>query len=318
MTSCTFLAFTDLHHEPKVFPHDANAYLQQILRRAEDENVSFVIQLGDLLHTPELNSSLCDVYKEHSQPTYCVFGNHDTDQEDYAYIMRMYRLERNYYHFDRDGYRFIVLDPNYCRDAEWNLIHYAPKLKREHLFGTIPQEQLDWLKKTIEESPYPCVIFTHQSLERTDGVSNRGEVWQIINRANCRKEHSVILCVNGHHHCDYCTFINGVCCLDLNSTSYHWTDAPNSLYPPEYYEKFPLSKNSLLYESPLSAVITLEGTERITVSGAAGTFRFSPTKEDILALSESRRLCLERMAVPYISDYVIDLNAHTAERFRKE
>ncbi|MBQ7922341.1 MAG: metallophosphoesterase [Clostridia bacterium] len=318
MTSCKFLAFSDLHHEPQVFPHDAESYLQQILNRADAEEVSFVVQLGDFLHTPEFNSALADIYADHPLPTYNVFGNHDTDQENYDYILRMYRLERGYYHFDRDGYRFIVLDPNYCRNSEGDLIHYAPKQTREHYRGTLPQEQLDWLQETISESPHPCVIFSHQSLERTDGFSNRDDVWRIICRANCRKEHSVILCINGHYHCDYCTFVNGVCCLDLNSSSYHWTEAPNNLYPQEFYEKFPLSRNSLLYDSPLSAVITLEGTDRITVSGAAGKFRFSPTREDVIALTEYRRLCLDRLCVPYISDYRIDLKKNSVERFRKE
>ena len=318
MTSCTFLVFTDLHHEPQVFPHDAPSYLRQILQRAESDDVSFVMQIGDLLHTPSINSALADDYANFHKPTYSAFGNHDTDQENMDYILQMYRLERNYYHFDSDGYRFIVLDANYCRDAEGNLIHYAPKQIREHRWGTFPQEQLDWLEATIESAPGPCIIFSHQSLERTDGVSNRDDVWRIINRANCRKEHSVILCVNGHHHCDYCTFINGVCCLDLNSSSYHWTDAPNSLYPKEYYEKYHLATNIFLYGAPLSAVITIEGTDRITVSGAEGYFLFHPSKEEVLTLSANRRLCKDRVPVPYISDYVIDLNTNKAERYTKE
>ncbi|MBQ7921210.1 MAG: metallophosphoesterase [Clostridia bacterium] len=318
MPSCKFLAFTDLHHEPQVSPHDAEAYLQQILNRADAEEVSFVIQLGDLLHTPELNSALGDMYVSHPLPTYSAFGNHDTDLESLDYILRMYRLEKNYYYFDRDGYRFIVLDPNYCRDGEGNMVHYAPRQVREHRRGTIPQEQLDWLQETISESPHPCVIFSHQSLERTDGISNRDDVWHIICRANCRKEHSVILCVNGHHHCDYCTFINGVCCLDLNASAYHWADARNPRHPQEFCEKYPMTVNSLLYDSPLSAVITLEGTDRITVSGAAGKFMFSPTREDVLQMTCKRRLCTDRICVPYISDYQIDLKKNSVERFRKE
>jgi len=318
MTSCTFLAFTDLHHEPLVFPHDAPAYLDKILGRAEAEKVSFVIHLGDFLHTPELNAGLADTYAAHPLPTYSVFGNHDTDQENMDYILRMYRLEKNYYYFDRDGYRFIVLDPNYCTDEEGNYVHYAPRQQRPHYLGTLPAEQLKWLAETIETAPGPCILLSHQSLERTDGISNRDEVWQIICSANRRRENSVILCINGHYHCDYCSFFNGVCCLDLNSSSYHWTEAENSLYPEEYYERYPLTRNCLLYEKPLSAIITINGTESITVSGADGSFMASPSREVLIELSEKRRLSLERLCVPYISDYTVDLQAQTVERIRKE
>jgi len=249
--SLTFLAFSDLHHEPQVFPHDAPAFLDTILKRAVDSQAAFVIQLGDFLHTPALNRDLSDVYNHFSLPTYNVLGNHDTDQEDLAYILQMYGLERSYYHFDRDGYRVIILDPNYaCVDGE--LTHYAPApqaAKRDHHKGEIPPEQLVWLEQTIVSSPFPCILCSHQSLERTDGIRNRDDVWEIICAANRRKNHSVILCINGHYHCDCCTMVNGVCCLDINSSSYYWCDVKNNLYTAEVYEKFPLATTVCITKS---------------------------------------------------------------------
>ena len=47
----TFLAFTDLHHEPQVFPHDAPRFLDEILKRGIDARAAFAVQLGDFLHT---------------------------------------------------------------------------------------------------------------------------------------------------------------------------------------------------------------------------------------------------------------------------
>ena len=159
--SLRFLAFTDLHHEPSVFPHDAPAFLRSILSRGEAAGASFAIQLGDFLHTLPQNGWLADEYAEAKLPTYNVFGNHDTDQDEMPRILEMYRIERSYYHFDCEGYRIIVLDPNY------NLIngefkHYAPGVPQCR--GYLPPEQLAWLETAITESPYPCILCSHQSL----------------------------------------------------------------------------------------------------------------------------------------------------------
>ena len=310
--SLTFLAFTDLHHEPQVFPHNAPVFLEKIRRRAIDANAAFVIQLGDFLHTPSINSSLADTYADFPMPIYNAFGNHDTDQEDLAYILRMYRLERSYYHFDKDGYRFIILDPNYAV-VEGELTHYAPGPQagqRSHHLGELPPEQLAWLEKTIEESEYPCILCSHQSLERTDGIKNRDDVWRILCAANRRKAHKVILCINGHYHCDCCTFVNGVCCLDLNSSSYYWCDVKNALYSADIYEKYPLAANCLYYKNPLSAVITLCGTEEIRIAGTAGEY-ITPVSREMLLHLDQRRLSDARLCTPSIRNYTVNLSNGT-------
>ena len=305
--SLRFLAFTDLHHEPAVFPHDAPAFLRSILSRGEAAGASFAIQLGDFLHTLPQNGWLADEYAEAKLPTYNVFGNHDTDQDEMPRILEMYRIERSYYHFDCEGYRFIVLDPNY------NLIngefkHYAPGVPQCR--GYLPPEQLAWLETAITESPYPCILCSHQSLERTDGIVNRDEAWRIICAANRRKPRSVILCINGHYHCDHCTVVNGVCCLDLNSSSYYWCDVENTLYPSEIYEKYSISSHCLFYAKPLSAVITLEGTDRIRVDGAAGDYITPIPREELLRVDQ-RRLSDARLCSPSVRSYEVDLTTET-------
>ena len=58
----SFLVFADLHHEPKVFPHDAKRFLNEIIARGINAKVSFMVQLGDFLHTPQENRALADVF----------------------------------------------------------------------------------------------------------------------------------------------------------------------------------------------------------------------------------------------------------------
>ncbi len=310
----TFLAFTDLHHNPQSFLHNAEEFLDVILQRSVDCRASFVIQLGDLLQNPAQNEALASRYNHFSLPTYNVLGNHDTDQKDLSYILRMYNLEKNYYSFDRDGYRFIVLDPNYAI-VDGVLCHYAPLPqigKRNHHRGEIPPEQLEWLEQTIADSPYPCILFSHQSIERTNGIRNRDEVWDILCAANRRKKHSVILCVNGHYHYDFCTILNGVCCLDLNSASYYWSHVKHTLYVPEVYEQFPFAANCIHYKKPLSALITLHDPDKIEIDGVPGEFTFPLSREELLYYDQ-KRLSEERLCSPSIHSYRVDLSQNIVE-----
>lgn len=301
--SLRFLAFSDLHHEVATFPHDAPAFLREILRRGREEEASFAIQLGDFLHNLPENGWLADEYAEAELPTYSAFGNHDTDRDGMERILAMYRLEQSYYAFDREGYRFIVLDPNY-NWVNGELCHYAPGVPQGK--GYLPKEQIEWLADRVASSPYPCILCSHQSLERTDGVANRDEVWEVICAANRRRPRSVILCINGHYHCDSCTMVNGVCCLDLNSSSYHWCDVANTLYSSEIYEKYPISSHCLYYDKPLSALITLEGAEKIRIEGVAGAYTVPISREELLRVDQ-RRLSDERLNSPSIRSYEVDL-----------
>jgi hypothetical protein len=312
--SLRFLAFTDLHHEPATFLHDAPAFMRTILARGREAGASFAIQLGDFLRNLPENGWLADEYAEEALPTYNVFGNHDTDRDEMPRILEMYRLERSYYHFDCEGYRFIALDPNYSW-VDGEVRHYAPGVSQGA--GYIPREQIAWLEATVAESPYPCILCSHQSLERTDGVSNRDEVWRIICAANRRKPRSVILCINGHYHNDYCTVVNGVCCLDLNSSSYYWCGVEHALYPQEICEKYPLSTHCLYYMEPLSAVITLEGADRIRIEGTKGAYVTPISREELLRVDQGR-LSEERLCSPSVRSYEVELTTGSVTIIEKE
>ena len=135
----------------------------------------------------------------------------------------------------------------------------------------MPPEQLAWLRETIESAPHPCILISHESFEReADGVQNQAEVRAIINEANRKRPHSVILCINGHYHRDNVRILDNVCYFDLNSASYDWVDKEHFLYPQKYNEEFRLMKNTVVYDDPIHAIITLEGTT-ITIEGMEST-----------------------------------------------
>ena len=86
------------------------------------------------------------------------------------------------------------------------------------------------------------------------------------NEANRKKPHSVILCINGHHHRDYIRILDGVCYFDLNSASYDWVPVKHGNYPKEMCDEIRLLSNTVVYNDPIHAIITLEGTT-ITIEG---------------------------------------------------
>ncbi len=300
-TSFRFLVFSDLHYAPGAWCSDSPARLQTILTRAEKEAVSFIIQLGDFLYDREKNGWIVDRYLSTTIPVYSVLGNHDTDAMTVEENLALFHMENNFYFFDRGGYRFLVLDPNYDFDGR-NCVHYEPGLKRHITRGYLPPEQLEWMDRTLRESPYPCILFSHESAERTNGIYNRDDAWNIISAVHRETDTRVLLWINGHYHCDCFSVINDVCCLDLNSVSFYWTDLENHCYSEEEYRKTTQLKHCLLYDTALSAVITLNGTESLSVSGAEGNFLGDLTEDEVFRLDQLR-ISNSRHAVPYISDY---------------
>lgn len=308
-----FLAFGDLHHYPGNFYDDKEERWEKILARSIAEEASFIVGLGDYVHEPEKNRVLADRMMSAPKDVYCCLGNHDVEHAPLSYALALYRMPHNYYCFDRDGYRFIVLDANYSLiDGEY--IHYNPGVDR-HKPGVIPPDQLAWLEQTIAASACPCVLLSHHSIERPDGVLNRQEVWDVLNAANAKRPHTVMLCINGHHHRDHCTIVNGVCCLELNSAAYQYIDPPFPRYSPEVLVLGRAMAYTLNFSEPLSAVITLEGNATIRIRGLDGAFLFNLTEKDVEEMDRGR-LSYARRCVPFIRDYEVDLENGTVVRSR--
>ena len=272
-----FLLFADLHHNPGGYPGRADDVLELFEREAIAQNCDFIIHAGDLCHGPTLVADYVEKYNNLKIPTYHCIGNHDADRSSYEDVLKLYGLENDYYYFDNNGYRFIVVNPNYFFEdgkyINYSLSNYYGK-SRDH----IPPEQLAWLKETIGSSPFPCVLISHESFERDNGVQNREEVLKIINDANKKKPHSVLLCINGHHHMDYLRILDGVCYFDMNSASYVAIDNAHQLYPEEINSEYRNAKYSVIYTDKLYAIVTLEGNT-IDIKGNASSFYLGITPE---------------------------------------
>ncbi len=270
-----FSVFSDLHIFPHVFMGGTYEDLDFMRDRALREGCSFIIHAGDFAHNPARECAYVDYYNAFPLPTYHCLGNHDSDETSLAETLALYNMERGYYFFDADGFRFIICDPNYYKDGE-DYIHYdlgnyyAHPDARDYM----PPEQLAWLAETVDTSPYPCVLISHESFERADGVQNRDAVRRIIGDANKKRRHSVILCINGHYHRDGLRIWDEVLYFDLNSASYDWAPTEHRFYPEEYNREYTLMNHSIVYNDPIHAVVTLEKKEdsiRIKIDGMEST-----------------------------------------------
>lgn len=277
-----FCAFADIHYFPGVFPHDTREWLEKILARAESTACDLVIHMGDFTHAPAKFRDYVDFYNNFKIPAYHTIGNHDDDGNLHEQTLEAYKLTRGYYHFDRGGYRFVVTDTNHILH-EGQIIHYSKSnyykfgKQKGSSISRLGPEQLEWLKDVVENSPYPVVVTSHASFERTNGSPEGAAVRKILAEANARHPGRVRLVINGHHHHDHVRILDGIVYLDLNSANYDWVDKPHDKYPAEYLAKWKLAKNTIMWDDPISAIITLSADGRIQVEGQKSRFHLGIT-----------------------------------------
>ncbi|MBR7121620.1 MAG: metallophosphoesterase [Lentisphaeria bacterium] len=289
MSSVKFLAFADLHHYPEVFYTFAPERLAAIRQRAIDEKVDFVISLGDFGGGKPLD--LLAEYAAFPMKTYHVFGNHDTDNMTLTEAIKAFDMPgKGYYFFDCNGFRFIILDNNYV-NIDGSILHfelgnYFPHPNTREI---LPAEQVDFLKETVGASPYPCILFSHSSIERecdqTPGrpfrsaIINRQEIIDVINQANSRSPGKVRMAINGHYHRDFLRILDQVVFLDLNSASMEWVNNPHDHFDRELTAKHTYAANTVIYNEPLCAVITLDHDGTLQIDGMKGSFYKNVTRE---------------------------------------
>lgn len=273
MSTIKFCAFADIHYYPGVFPHDSYDWLDQILSRAEKEEVEFIIHLGDFTHCPERFMDYVEHYNNFHIPTYHILGNHDCDGNPYEKTLECYRMSNGYYFFDRNGFRFIILDPNYFKHGD-EYFHYSSGNYFQHgdERDWLPPEQLVWLEKTIASAPGPCVLFSHESYEReADGIKNQAQIRAIIDEANRKCRGRVPLCINGHYHRDNIRILNNVIYFELNSASYEWVSKDHDKYPKEVLDRWKHAKNTVMFNDPINAIITLDTDGLVKIEGMEST-----------------------------------------------
>lgn len=281
MNSVKFLVFADLHHYPGIFLTDARKRLADIMQRADQVKADCIISLGDFCHCPPKFPEIIEDSKKTKIPFMHILGNHDTDNAPVKNVIKLYDMPDEYYFFDMNNFRFIMLNSNYYVDSgKYIPFEYGNYFKFPKTRESIPPEQLLWLEKSIKDSPYPCLLFSHGSIERESdgGICNRDEVLKIIRAVN-KKERKVLMAFNGHHHRNALHIIENVAFFDVNSASYDWIDNPHYLFPEELQKEFRSIIHQIIYTEALSAVVTISDNGIIEIEGGKCDFLYGITRE---------------------------------------
>lgn len=281
-----FLVFADYHFWPDEYKGFGTEGVKIMQKAAEEAGCDMIIHAGDFCHGTEDSKEIVELYNNFHIPSYHCLGNHEMDHCSTEETLAAYKMPNDYYYFDMGGYRFVVTNTSYFVDengefqrySNMNYFNYAKT--RE----TLPPEEIEWIRETIDSSPYPCILVSHSSFEReVKSVINRKQVLKIIDDANKKKKHSVLMCINGHHHTDHLRILNSVLYFDVNSTCMQWLGSqtpPHNMFPEEDYKKHRAMGKTLYTNDPLFAIITLEGTT-VTIEGRESTMYCGITRETL-------------------------------------
>lgn len=302
-----FGVFADLHVD---IMHDCEERLNIFLEKCREENVDFIIQLGDFCYPDEMRKCVClphhrpinienslkvptytnkdainKAYKNFEKPSYHVLGNHDCDMCTKEQILEYYGVNyAPYYSFDCNGFHFVVLDGNYMRiDGEdisfANGNYFDASYRPDKVTNPyISKEQLKWLKEDLAKAKGPSVLFSHQGLSSGAGsVLNYEEVKEILLNAPNR----VVMSLNGHEHVDKVVKEDGIWFYNVNSMSNYWVGLSNACpnrYTKEIDEKYPNIKYTVPYTTPVFAIVTLDESGA-TIKGVKAEFAGSTPEE---------------------------------------
>ncbi|MBN2130672.1 MAG: metallophosphoesterase [Sedimentisphaerales bacterium] len=255
--SIRFGVCADVH---KDLMHDADQRIEAFVGRMNQRKVDFIIQLGDFCRPYAHNNGFMAVWNSFEGPRYHVLGNHDTDggftrEQTVTY----WKIPAKYYAFEKGGFHFIVLDGNDKTDP--------PQPGYARYIGA---EQQQWLRRELENTPLPTVIFSHQSLEDPGGIANGEAIRKILEDANqAAGRKKVVACFSGHHHIDYSREINGIHYIQINSMSYFWVGGnyQHVRYSDEIDRDYPWIKYTVPYRDPLFALVTVQSDGTIRIEG---------------------------------------------------
>jgi len=281
-TLVKFGIIADIHQD---IIHDSSRRLQVFLDEAKKDSVDFIISLGDFCHPTDKNQGFINIWNSFAGGKHHTLGNHDMDSCDKTKALRFFDMKKSYYYFDKEDFRFIILDTNfinldnqYFDYANGNFFKY-PKERTN-----LSKHQLDWLSETITNTDKYIVLFSHASLkDARHGIQNSKELHKILDDENKRCGYQkIVASFNGHTHIDRNTVIDSINYIDINSASYQWLGPK---YKTIRYSKELCDKHKSLscvypYADSIFAIVDIDSDGTLTIKGRTSEF-VGPTLEDI-------------------------------------
>ena len=254
-----FLAFADLHYMKGMYKTPVES-LERIMKRAHDENVDFVVQLGDFSNSLAGSPEIVEPYfnNPYGLPVYGIYGNHELEKPGNTMALINAHLcnrpvvfgeeeetdEAGYWYTDIGAYRLIGMDSNYMYHPEedrWyhNSADTWPFVKGTILPNSFGASQLRWLDSVLtdtEEKGLKAIVLTHPAVSGFfKGSPDTDKVQEIF----ARHKGTVSMAINGHHHTDRVFVRDGTVYFDVNTvhnvywekqTEHHYQDTHTFVY----------------------------------------------------------------------------------------
>ncbi len=192
------------------------------------EKTDFIVHLGDFINDNYKSfDTLNSITDKLKMPLYHVIGNHDfaVDDKDKGKVLKALKLKKDYYSFEKNRWRFIVLNGNDISliahiegSSKYNqgkeifdklLKEGAPDAKPWN--GTLGDEQIKWMKKELsiaKKKKQQVILFCHFPLYPNGSAQtlwNSPEIRNIIEGYPNVKAY-----LNGHVHISQYFLKNGV------------------------------------------------------------------------------------------------------------
>jgi len=309
MNKIKFCIFSDYHYWQGQYPNEL-FHLENILKRAADEKVDFIIHCGDFCHNgpdePEVTELYCN--NKYKIPAFSCLGNHEAEAaESFEAVCKCYNMESNYEYHDINGFRIIILDSNYYMDHEGKYHHNPPGTHcspgdKQDAVGDV---QMQWLRDTIESAPGKCILYSHATFETDNGSYDAAEVREIINEANKKTPGKVILCCNGHYHRNSAEVLDNVVYFNVNAAlNLDWRPEVISAFPEEFINSAKMAGNCCYAKDGLSAIVTVGDDGHIVIKGSETEYLYGVSPESV---NWDTTDVFGRKCMKEISDYDIRL-----------
>ncbi len=207
---------------PRYFRSSAGN-VEETVRTFNERQLDFAIHVGDVIQeSHERSTSLAwmaeldAAFGGFQGPRHYVIGNHDLGDlsKEEFFSATSSTFKEPHYYFDKHGYRFIVLDPNFRQDGvSYNRGNFA------WTDTFIPEPQMVWLEATLDsakEAGLPVIVFSHQCLDdasENHRIKNSAEVRSLL-----ESKRIVAAAFYGHRHAGGYFNINGIHYVNLVAT----------------------------------------------------------------------------------------------------
>ena len=207
---------TDLHYADKDnvgtrHYRESKAKLREAVDLFKEQKPDFIVELGDIVDAAptveketEYLETIDAVMKSAGVPVHYVLGNHCVTTLTKKEFLKVAGARASYYSFDARGFHFVVLDACFNKDME--------PYGRNNFTWTdtnIPPEEQEWLRKDLDGTNLPVVVFAHQRLDLEPASSYAVKQSPAVRRI-LEESGKVRAVFQGHSHENAMTTLSGI------------------------------------------------------------------------------------------------------------